>query len=192
MPLFDHFAILAPFYDRLLTYQSRETIISLAKLPVEGRLLDVGGGTGRVAEALRGQAIQIVVADASCEMLRQAAVKDGMQPVGAHAEALPFLTNSFERIIMVDAFHHLIDQTSSARELWRALKPGGILVIEEPDIRSFFVKLVALAEKIVLMRSRFLSPNRIEKMFPQSEGKTQVVREGFNAWIVIEKLPLSG
>ena len=187
MPLFDHFAILAPFYDRLISFQSPETLISLAKLPVAGRLLDAGGGTGRVAQALRGQATQIIVADASHPMLRQVAEKDGLESVGAHAEALPFAANSFHRIIMVDAFHHLLDQTTAAQELWRTLKPGGIIVIEEPDIRTFIVKLVALAEKVILMRSRFLSPTRIVKMFSQQESRTQVVREGFNAWIVIEK-----
>jgi demethylmenaquinone methyltransferase/2-methoxy-6-polyprenyl-1,4-benzoquinol methylase len=190
MPFFDHFSFLAPYYDRLIQYEARETLISLAKLPVKGRLLDAGGGTGRVAEVLRGMASQIVVADASFSMLRQAAEKDGMQTVGAHAEALPFPDNSFERILMVDAFHHLIDQPAAAGELWRALKPGGTLVIEEPDIRKWPVKVVALAEKIALMRSHFRSPDRILNLFSGGESRIQVVREGYNAWIVIEKDPV--
>jgi demethylmenaquinone methyltransferase/2-methoxy-6-polyprenyl-1,4-benzoquinol methylase len=113
-----------------------------------------------------------------------------MQTVGAHAEALPFPDNSFERILMVDAFHHLIDQPAAAGELWRALKPGGTLVIEEPDIRKWPVKVVALAEKIALMRSHFRSPDRILNLFSGGESRIQVVREGYNAWIVIEKDPV--
>jgi ubiquinone/menaquinone biosynthesis C-methylase UbiE len=187
MPLFDHFDILAPFYDRLLQYRSREKLIELAKLPVDGRLLDAGGGTGRVADALRCQANQIVVADVSHPMLREASGKDGIQPVGAHVESLPFPESTFDRVIMVDAFHHLIDQPAAARELWRAVKPGGILVIEEPDIRTMIVKVVALAEKVALMRSHFLSPDQILKLFSLKDGQAQVVREGYNVWIVIVK-----
>jgi demethylmenaquinone methyltransferase/2-methoxy-6-polyprenyl-1,4-benzoquinol methylase len=187
MPLFDHFAIVAPFYDRVLHYQSRETLISLAKLPIKGKLLDVGGGTGRVADALRGHASQIVVVDASHPMLLQAAEKDGIHSVGSHAEALPFPDGTFDRIIMVDAFHHLIDQTVAARELWRALKPDGILVIEEPDIQRWSVKMVALAEKIALMRSHFRSPPWIVEMFSYPESRIETLREGINAWVVVEK-----
>jgi demethylmenaquinone methyltransferase/2-methoxy-6-polyprenyl-1,4-benzoquinol methylase len=187
MPTFDHFGILAPFYDRIFQYQSTEKIVSLADLPVNGRLLDAGGGTGRVAEGLRAQVSQIVVADVSYPMLRKAAEKDGMQTVGAHAEALPFPDDTFDRIIMVDSFHHLTDQAMAARELYRSLKPGGILVIEEPDIHSRIVKLVALFEKISLMRSHFLSPKSIAGLFPQAAARTRIVCEGINAWIVVEK-----
>jgi demethylmenaquinone methyltransferase/2-methoxy-6-polyprenyl-1,4-benzoquinol methylase len=187
MPLFDHFSVLAPVYDRWLQYGSREKIISLANLPVDGILLDVGGGTGRAAGVLLDLASQIVVVDVSHPMLLQAAGKDGLQPVGAQAETLPFPDKTFDRIIMVDAFHHLIDQLAAARELWRALKSGGTLIIEEPDIRSGFVKVAALAEKLALMRSHFLSPDRIVKLFPQPESRAEVVREGYIAWIIVEK-----
>ena len=59
---------------------------------------------------------------------------------------------------MVDALHHVIHQGQTAREMYRVLKPGGRIVIEEPDIRKFGVKLIAVAEKLLLMRSHFLSP----------------------------------
>ena len=47
---------------------------------------------------------------------------------------------------MVDALHHVADQEATIRELWRLLKPGGRIIIEEPDIRRFEVKLLALIE----------------------------------------------
>jgi demethylmenaquinone methyltransferase/2-methoxy-6-polyprenyl-1,4-benzoquinol methylase len=51
----------------------------------------------------------------------------------------------------------------------RVLEPEGRSVIEEPDIRTFGVKLVALAEKILLMRSHFLSPIQIASLFPRGK-----------------------
>ena len=52
MPAFDHFAVIAPLYARV-TYSKADVMRQVASLPVHGNLLDVGGGTGRVASAIR-------------------------------------------------------------------------------------------------------------------------------------------
>lgn len=192
MPIIDHFGILAPYYDRVIQLQSVAKLVELAGLPVEGALLDVGGGTGRVTEALRGLAIQRVVADLSTGMLRQAMAKDDLRVVCSHSEQLPFPEASFERIIMIDALHHVINASQTASELWRVLKPGGRIVIEEPDIRSFSVKLVALAEKLALMRSHFYAPPVIAGFFTSPQARTRQERQGYTAWIIVEKLTGKG
>jgi demethylmenaquinone methyltransferase/2-methoxy-6-polyprenyl-1,4-benzoquinol methylase len=182
---FDHFDFIAPLYHRAGKYSHLETMMSCADLPTTGRLLDAGGGTGRVAKALSDHARGIVVADASFGMLRFAASSRTFETAAAISESLPFQAESFERVIMVDALHHVINQADTARELWRVLKPGGRIVIEEPDIRVFGVKLIAIAEKLLLMRSRFLSPDQIAKLF--EFGKTSIHSEDATAWVVIEK-----
>ena len=89
---------------------------------------------------------------------------------------------------MVDALHHVIHHADSAREMFRVLKPGGILVIEEPDIRTFGVKLIALAEKLLLMRSHFLAPDQIMKLFSSfASGEKKIRAEDETAWGVIKK-----
>lgn len=182
---FDHFGLIAPLYNRQHEYSSLKTMIEVAALPTNGRLLDVGGGTGRVASALYDQAGRIIIADPSLGMLRFAANKPGIQVTAACSESLPFPDGFFQRVIMVDALHHVVDQTTTARELLRVLEPGGRLVIEEPDIRTFGVKLIALVEKLLLMRSRFYSPHRIVSLF--SSEKTSVIIKAHTAWVVVEK-----
>ena len=182
---FDHFNFMAPVYNRVGAYPALDTMLQIGAFPTGGRLLDVGGGTGRVANALRDKAAQTVIADVSLGMLRFAASKPGLQTAAAYSEDLPFLDASFERIVMVDALHHVIHQADTARELFRLLKPGGRIIIEEPDIRTFGVKLIALAEKILLMRSHFLSPAQIALLFPNA--KTDIRSKGFSAWVVVEK-----
>jgi demethylmenaquinone methyltransferase/2-methoxy-6-polyprenyl-1,4-benzoquinol methylase len=88
-------------------------------------------------------------------------------------------------VIIVDAFHHVAEHGRTAAELWRVLKPGGRLVIEEPDIRTFGVVLIALAEKFLLMRSHFLSPERIAEFFPGA--RVDIHKEKGTAWVIVIK-----
>ena len=188
MPIIDHFGFLAPYYDRVIGARQPESLMQRLRLPVEGALLDAGGGTGRVSQTLIGKAKPVVIADASVKMLLQAAGKDSLRPVCSKSEHLPFPEASFERVLMVDALHHVLDQALTLAELWRELKPGGRLVIEEPDIHSMSVKVVALFEKIALMRSHFLSPERIAGMVSFPEARLSIEREGYTAWVVVDKL----
>lgn len=180
---FDHFGLIAPLYARA-QYHAIEKMRELAALPIQGRLLDVGGGTGRVASALHNLVDEVVITDISMGMLRET-LRSTLQPTGCASEHLPFPDDSFERVILVDALHHVLDQAATAGEMLRVLKPGGLLVIEEPDIRTFGVKLIALAEKLLMMRSHFLSPDRIRSLFPSSNAR--IITEDASAWIVVEK-----
>jgi demethylmenaquinone methyltransferase/2-methoxy-6-polyprenyl-1,4-benzoquinol methylase len=186
-PFLDHFGLLAPFYEFFIRPRDPEKIGSLAHLPSGGIVLDAGGGTGRIAQHLRGKAAQIVVADESFEMLREAQKKDGLQPVLSYTEDLPFKNDTFDFIIMVDALHHVADQPKTTEELCRILKPGGRLIIEEPDIHYLRVKFIALAEKLALMRSHFLSPQQIVNLFHEKTTNVQVEQENGLAWIIVEK-----
>ncbi len=187
----EHFDILAPLYDRLIKLENVEQLKQHLALPSSGKLLDAGGGTGRVASALQDKIPFIVVADLSAGMLRQAALKNGLKPVCSFSENLPFDDAAFDRIVMVDAFHHVCDRIQTARELWRVLKPGGRLVIEEPDIQKWIVKLAALGEKLALMRSHFVSPPRIGRLFGDPSARVQIAYQRYTAWVIVEKLAVN-
>jgi ubiquinone/menaquinone biosynthesis C-methylase UbiE len=183
---FDHFGILAPFYDRLIKFTEADALVRRLGLPVQGRVLDAGGGTGRVAAALAGMAGQIIVADVSFGMLNQAREKNLSVTCGV-AEQLPFSAGTFDRVLMVDALHHIHNQADAARDLWRVLAPGGRILIVEPDIRTMAVKGIALFEKLALMRSHFISPRRIAGLFNVLGAKVQIEAEKATVWVIAEK-----
>jgi len=180
-----HFNLLAPFYDRVIPFARLERMLKVLGLPHTGSLLDAGGGTGRVADALRPHVGSVIVADVSWGMLAQARQKD-LSAASTETEHLPFADGTFDRVLMVDALHHVVHQGETVCELYRVLKLGGRLVIEEPDLRTFAVKLIAVAEKLALMRSHFLAPLQIAALFP-SEAKVRIESEEHTAWIIAEK-----
>jgi demethylmenaquinone methyltransferase/2-methoxy-6-polyprenyl-1,4-benzoquinol methylase len=183
VPPINHFDFLASIYDRVIAPADSSRLVELLDLPVQGVLLDAGGGTGRVSQTLVDQASQVIVADSSIPMLTKARLKHGLMPIGASTGALPFQENSIERIMVVDAYHHLANQLDSLSELWRVLTPNGRLIIEEPDIRIFGVKLVAFAEKISLMQSQFVHAEVIERHLQGLGASTSIVRDGYTYWV---------
>jgi len=184
----DHFDILAGVYENAIKFRETEIWSKMALLPTQGKLLDIGGGTGRVARALAPFTSGVIISDLSFGMLSQGKKQSTLNQTQAAAELLPYPDDCFERVIMVDAFHHIIDPKETAQEMWRVTRPGGRIIIEEPDIRSPLIWLVAFAEKIALMRSKFIAPPKIADFFNASASRIGIYSEGHSAWILIDKL----
>ena len=185
MPL-SHFDLIAGCYDRAGPFKLSEKFLGYLSLSSHNLLLDAGGGTGRVAAALRYLAREAFVVDVSRGMLRQAAIK-GLATVNSPAEFLPFPPGSIDRVVMVDALHHVSDQCLTINELWRVLAPGGRIVIVEPNIHMLATKLIALAEKMLLMRSHFLSGEKIRALFIDLDAIIHLVNDGSNIVLIAEK-----
>ncbi len=183
-----HFDLIAPVFDWAGGHRDPEALRRVLGLPSPGRLLDVGGGTGRVARSLVNHVGDLVVADLSRPMLRRAARKEGLRPVLAFAGSLPFREGAFARVLVVDAFHHFADQEAALRDLFRAVEAGGRVVIEEPDARRAAVRAVGRLEKILGMTSRMRPPEEIAEMAARAGFRTRVEAGGrFSVWIVGEK-----
>ena len=183
----DLFHWIAPFYDRVFRFLDPTQLFALLELGPGHQLLDVGGGTGRVTNALVEHVDGACIVDVSWGMLTEAQLK-GLHACQGAAEHLPFSEGAFDRILIVDAFHHFQDWPQAASELLRVLRPGGRIVIEEPDIRHRVVKLIALGERLLLMRSRFYAPDDLARLF-RAEGGRVRFHEGQGAiyWAVIER-----
>jgi len=179
------FEWVAQHYDRIFRFGGPERLLDGLQ-PQDGeRVLDVGGGTGRVSSTF-GDHLQIVVCDPTPGMLREAQDK-GLHVCACVAEHLPFRDGSYPRIILVDTLHHLADQQLAAVELLRVLQPGGRLVVEEPDIHQAVVKLAALLERLLRVRSRFFSLRDMERMFAASGARVARTEndQGTNVRLII-------
>lgn len=186
--MIDHFDLIASIYDRFIGIQDHAYLKELLKLPTDGWVLDAAGGTGRVSQQFSSMAGNLVVCDLSQRMLRKAQEKGNLLPVRSHIERLPFPDETFDRILIVDSIHHLCNPQEAISDMLRVLKPGGRMVIEEPDIHHFAVKLVALGEKLLLMRSHFYTIEQIKNMVLDHNVNASIEHDGrFAAWIIVDK-----
>ena len=169
---FNHFDVFSGIYDRWGHFDRNHPLLEMLDLPQNGFILDIGGGTGRVAESLTGQGRQVVIIDISAGMLRRARGKPGILPVMSDSAALPFKKGTFLRVVMVDALHHIKDQSGTVNEMVRVLAKGGVGVVDEPDTRNGFVKLIMIFEFLMLMNSHFLVPEKLFGLFSGFEGES--------------------
>jgi demethylmenaquinone methyltransferase/2-methoxy-6-polyprenyl-1,4-benzoquinol methylase len=187
MAKLDHFDLISPLYDLIFGRRIDHEIVEIASVQDDQLLLDVGGGTGRVSILFKDRVKNVFIVDSSINMLREAQQK-GINTLNGNSEKIPFADETFQRVIIVDTLHHVKNQKETLGELWRVLAKGGKIIIEEPDINNFLVKLIALGEKIMLMRSHFISPIKIAAMSNFGDNaKIEIKTQKGIAWIVIQK-----
>lgn len=108
-----------------------------------GRLLDIGCATGNF---LRGMAEQpgewdLHGVELSDEVAQIARERYGLQIKTGTLEQAAFPDAHFEAITLWDVLEHLHDPGATLQEIWRILKPGGLLVIRVPNQDSWDARL---------------------------------------------------
>jgi SAM-dependent methyltransferase len=111
-----------------------------------GRGLDVGCGTGVLAERLQIAGFAMTGIDPSPEMLR---VLEKRAPlvtaIEGSGDALPFADASFELVLTVAALHHIAEPGAVRRtlgEMVRVCSPGGRIVVWDHNPRNPYWKLL--------------------------------------------------
>jgi ubiquinone/menaquinone biosynthesis C-methylase UbiE len=104
-----------------------------------GHVLDIGTGTGRMAELFAGRAERVVALDKSLDMLRFARAKLQNLPSGAvelvqgDFTALPFPAQGFDTVLLHQVLHFAQDPAAPLAEAARVTRPGGRIAIVDFD-----------------------------------------------------------
>jgi demethylmenaquinone methyltransferase/2-methoxy-6-polyprenyl-1,4-benzoquinol methylase len=114
----------------------RQEVISRAAIPSNGRLLDLGAGTGDLAsEALRqASTCRALAADFTLEMMRTGWTHPRndsyrqLEWTAADAQYLPFADETFDAVVSGFLLRNVSDVLKSLTEQYRVLKPGGRIV----------------------------------------------------------------
>ncbi|MDM7923487.1 MAG: class I SAM-dependent methyltransferase [Pyrinomonadaceae bacterium] len=132
-PTYDRFAkfydrLFAPFEKRFLARWRAET---LAELPKNAEILEVGCGTG-ANFAFYPQSRRAVSSELSHEMLHIAVTRrHSNHLLQTDVQSLPFPANSFDAAFATLVFCSVPDPAAGFAELRRVVRPGGRIVLLE-------------------------------------------------------------
>ena len=153
--MFDRIARNYDLMNRLMTFGQdrvwRQTVARMSRIEPEGRLLDIGTGTGGIArDALSVVSpLSVTAVDFSFEMMqtgRRLCGTERIQWCAADALHLPFADNRFDAVTSGYLIRNVTDARAAFAEQRRVVKPGGRIVCLDtsPPKKNLIYPLVLL------------------------------------------------
>ena len=114
--------------------------IIMALLPQPpARLLDLGCGTGWTSAFFARRGYRVTGQDIAPEMIRYAELNRDRY----EARNIDFIVSDYESMsldglfdcaVFYDSLHHAVDERAALASVYRALRPGGVLITHEPGV----------------------------------------------------------
>jgi SAM-dependent methyltransferase len=173
-----------PLYAR---YKAR--VVELLGPAAGGRYLEIGSGTGADAvELARRYGAEVVGVDSSVAMVEEARSRGLAVALVADAHALPFDADVFDGAWADRTFQHLADPGQALAELVRVVRPGGAVVVADPDYGTHVVNIrdQDLADRVLGFRAGVGSwrlAHQVPRLFAEA-GLTDVRAEAVPVVVV--------
>ncbi len=109
--------------------------------PKKGRILDVGAAAGFFLKVAKDKGWKVWGVEPSKWSAKFANENYKVNVKQGVLEEAKFSDNFFDVVTMWDVLEHVPDPTAELREIYRILKPGGLLVINYPDFGTSMAQL---------------------------------------------------
>src|SRR5438309_4339409 len=124
---YDHRAFDSPIWLQRYWQRTRHRIV-LGFLEDRKSVLDIGCGSSRIIQDLP-DAVGLDILQRKLRWLKLC----HRALVRASCDRLPFRTGAFAAVINSEVIDHVLDSPDIWSEMWRVLRPGGVLVLGTPD-----------------------------------------------------------
>jgi len=122
-----------------------------------GTLLDIGGSTGVVADALaRRFGLRATVIDpAPLETLEAQAL--GIETIEGLIEDVDLGTRGFDVVVLCQTVDHLLDVAGTFRRVGKLLAPGGLLFVDIVDFRAAYLRNASVEDAVKIDHPYYLT-----------------------------------
>lgn len=124
-------------------------------------IVDMGGGTGKLAKYLSENCHIIYVLDESEGMLSNVNENEKVVTMVGDALDTSFDSNSIDIVIVSDMLHHIKHQEKLIKEICRILKKDGKILIMEFEKKHIKIQMLRIFEYILFGKLYFLSREEV-------------------------------
>lgn len=177
-------------YDKfidLLNLNKMDEIKDILELQGDEVVLDIGGGTGRLADYLSKECKIIYVLDESKGMLSNIKANEKVLPIQGNALETGFDTDSIDVVIISDVLHHIKDQKDLIDEIFRILKRNGRLAILDFEKKHAKTKILRAFEYILFGKLYFRTSKEVSDLIKDKFKITRFIDKKYYFIIKGEK-----
>ena len=143
-------------------------------LPNKGSLFDIGAATGFFVHEASKREWKASGVDASKEAAL-IAQSNGIDVRDGTFQSLNISKDSFDAVTLLDVVEHVPDPRGLLLEVSRAMKSGGVLVLNTPDAGSLFARLMGRRWHLVVPPEHIVLFNRYNMRLLLEESGFEVV-----------------
>ncbi len=160
---------------------------SLAPWIVGPRTVELGIGTGVIANGLQRHGIDVVGVDLSTAMMRRAVGRIGERVAVADVDRLPFADHSLDTAYFVWVLHLVHDPPITLAEAARVVRPGGrVTAITSDRVYSPDDEIAPIIDGLAPLRRMRLDHNTV---VASSHPHLDLTHRGFTTWDEFETAP---
>lgn len=166
-------------YDRFMNIfnlDKNKEIVKVLKDINNLEILEIGGGTGTLADNLINLGGNVTILDPEIKMTNIAKEKNNkVKVINGYSTNIALDDNSFDLVIMRDSFHHIEDKEGTLKECKRLLNNKGKILIYEFDRTHIITKLIYIFERSCFEKVKMLSKNEMKKLAEKYFNNDEII-----------------
>lgn len=184
--LFKYYSKQYDKFMKIFKLDKNEEIIKVVKTIKKLDILDIGGGTGTLANTLINLGANVTILDPEVKMTNIAKEKNNkVKVINGYITKVNLENSSYDLIIMRDAFHHILNKEETLKECKRLLRPGGKILIYEFDRRHIITKLIYFFERSCFEKVKMLSKTEMKTLASKYFNKGKIIETSSYEYIYL-------